>query len=117
MAKQKVSLTQADVKERTNSCHLTRYEMETTINFNEEEKEAYIYTYNKALIKKLDKYCLDFPKEYKLVREDKYGKHISKTYSIPKKRISFRGKSTRVMSEEQKIKCSERMKKIHNKNI
>ena len=38
-------------------------------NFNEEDKEASIYTYNKGLIKKLDKYCADFPKLYKLTRK------------------------------------------------
>lgn len=33
----------------------TRYEMETIINFNGEEKTAGVYTHNGALLRKLDK--------------------------------------------------------------
>ena len=47
--KQKISFTQKDVKARENSFALTGYERVTTFNFNEEDKEASIYTYNKAL--------------------------------------------------------------------
>jgi len=51
------------------------------------------------LIKKLDKYCEDFPKLYKLTKTDKYGKYISKTYSVPKEMISV--KFPTVLPEEQ----------------
>ena len=88
--KQTISFTQRDVKERENNFSLTSYERVTTFNFNEEDKEASIYTYNKALITKLDKYCQEFPKLYKLTKTDKYGKYISKTYSVPKEMISVR---------------------------
>ena len=88
--KQTISFTQQDVKERTNSFSLSSYERVTTFNFNEEDKEASIYTYNKALITKLDKYCEEFPKLYKLTNTDKYGKYIAKTYSVPKEMISVR---------------------------
>jgi len=69
---------------------LWEFERVTTFNFNEEDKEASIYTYNKDLIKKLDKYCQEFPKLYKLTNTDKYGKYIAKTYSVPKEMISVR---------------------------
>jgi len=88
--KQTISFTQQDVKARENSFALTSYERVTTFNFNEEDKEASIYTYNKDLITKLDKYCQEFPKLYKLTKTDKYGKYISKTYSVPKEMISVR---------------------------
>jgi len=88
--KQTIAFTQRDVKERENNFSLTSYERVTTFNFNEEDKEASIYTYNKALINKLDKYCKEFPKLYKLTKIDKYGKYISKTYSVPKEMISVR---------------------------
>jgi len=88
--KQTISFTQQDVKARENSFALSGYERVTTFNFNEEDKEASIYTYNKALITKLDKYCQEFPKLYKLTKTDKYGKYISKTYSVPKEMISVR---------------------------
>ncbi|OGH96554.1 MAG: hypothetical protein A2039_00575 [Candidatus Melainabacteria bacterium GWA2_34_9] len=88
--KKTISFTQQDVKARENSFALTGYERVTTFNFNEEDKEASIYTYNKDLIKKLDKYCQEFPKLYKLTNTDKYGKYIAKTYSVPKEMISVR---------------------------
>jgi len=88
--KQTISFTQQDVKARENSFALSGYERVTTFNFNEEEKEASIYTYNKALITKLDKYCEEFPQLYKLTNTDKYGKYIAKTYSVPKEMISVK---------------------------
>lgn len=88
LKKQTISFTQQDVKARENSFALTGYERVTTFNFNEEDKEASIYTYNKDLIKKLDKYCQEFPSLYKLTNTDKYGKYIAKTYSVPKETIS-----------------------------
>jgi len=84
---QTISFTQQDVKARENSFALTGYERVTTFNFNEEDKEASIYTYNKDLMKKLDKYCQEFPNLYKLTNTDKYGKYIAKTYSVPKEMI------------------------------
>jgi hypothetical protein len=62
---------------------LSRYEKETTITFNDEEKIAYVYTCNKSQIKKLDKYCVDYSDQYKLYRQDEY----SKTYTVSKKYI------------------------------
>jgi len=88
--KQTIVFTQQDVKARENSFALSSYERVTSFNFNEEDKEASIYTYNKALITKLDKYCQEFPNLYKLTKTDKYGKYISKTYSVPKEMISVR---------------------------
>ena len=88
--KQTIAFTQRDVKERKNNFSLTSYERVTTFNFNEEDSDASIYTYNKALITKLDRYCEEFPKLYKLTKTDKYGKYISKTYSVPKEIISVR---------------------------
>ena len=40
---------------------LTRYERETTINFNAGEKEATITTRDRAVIRKLDALATEFP--------------------------------------------------------
>lgn len=40
---------------------LTRYEQETIINYNEEEKTASIYTHNRALRRKLDRLAQERP--------------------------------------------------------
>jgi hypothetical protein len=115
--KVKLVLNQQDVKERTNTYALTNYEKETIFNFNEEEKTASIYTYNKALIKKLDKMCETHPKLYNLDKTDIYGKHISKTYTVPKKMISVRMPVERKpLTEEQKNKLRQRMKKMRTQN-
>ena len=58
---------------------LTRYEQETIINFNEAEKIAYIFTYNKKWQKRLEEHLGLIP-----VKDNGYG---GKEYVIEKKRI------------------------------
>ena len=41
--------------------NLTKYEQETIINYNNEEKTASVYTHDKALIRKLDKKLGEIP--------------------------------------------------------
>jgi hypothetical protein len=118
--KQTISFTQQDVKARENSFALTGYERVTTFNFNEEDKEASIYTYNKDLIKKLDKYCQEFPKLYKLTNTDKYGKYIAKTYSVPKEMISVKfpttlpEKQSNILNNMEKKRIEAAVLKQHN---
>lgn len=47
--------------------NLTKYEQETIINYNNEEKTASIFTYDKSLIRKLDKRLSEYP-DIKVVR-------------------------------------------------
>jgi len=96
--------------QNTNTQNLTAYEQETIINFNEEEKTASVYTYNNATIKKLDEYCLKYPELYQIEKERIYGSHVSKTYTIPKKYVSFR-KPT-ILTDEQKIVAIEKARKM-----
>lgn len=84
-----------------NIYNLTKYEMETIVNFNEEESIASIYTCSKALIKKLDTYCKKRPDIYKLDEVDS----PSKTYTFPKKYISLR--LPKVLTQKQKEHLSE----------
>ena len=83
----------------TGSKHLTLWEQETIFNFNEDEKHASVYTYQPSLIKRLDGFCKKFPDTFKCVKEDWYGKHLSKTYEFPKKHILIT--SPKVRSEKQ----------------
>lgn len=92
------------------SQNLTSYEQETIINFNEEEKTAAVYTYNKATIKMLDKCCLDYPDMFVLLKADVYGKHISKSYVIPKKYVKIR--KPKILSDVQRILAVEKAKKM-----
>lgn len=81
---------------------MTNYERETIINYNDEEKEATVYTCNKALMARMARLSKKHPDIFKLVAQDEY----SKTYSFPKKYASIR--NPRIMSEEQKAKVRER---------
>lgn len=65
---------------------LTRYEMETQINFNAEESTAEIYTRDKSVMLKLDRLVAAHPDVYSLIKSDDWGK----TYSCPKRLIGFR---------------------------
>lgn len=92
---------------------LTRYEMETVLNFNEEEQTASVYTHNKALRRKLDKLAQDRPGEWKLVRTSRDGKAAD--YTIPKEWI--RTHPPRVpapLTEEQKQKRREHLASLRN---
>lgn len=63
---------------------LSAIEKETIILFNESEKEAEIFTYNKSMIKKFDKYAQERPDEVKVVKIYDDG---AKKYIVPKEWI------------------------------
>ena len=48
--------------------NMARYEQETIISFNEEEKTAGIYTHNKILRQKLEALARDRPEDCKIGR-------------------------------------------------
>lgn len=75
---------------------LSRYEMETTVNFNMEEKEAVLYTRDKVVMRRMDKLVEEFPGIYRVTAET----DIDKTYRFPKKYAL--PKRPRVLSEEQR---------------
>ncbi len=89
---------------------LSRYEQETVVNYNAGEQTATVYTRDKAVMRKLDTLAADFPDTYSLIGQDE----VSKTYSFPKSYISYR--KPRKISEEQRKKAREQMKKINIKD-
>lgn len=88
--------------------NLTKYEQETIINYNNEEKTASIFTYDKSLIRKLDKRLAEMP-DMKLIRR---GEDFVE-YSLPKKwiKVAF----PRQYSDEQRAEMAERMKAAREK--
>ena len=88
---------------------LSRYEQETIVNYNAGEQTATVYTRDKAVMRKLDTLAADFPDTYSLIGQDE----VSKTYSFPKSHVSYR--KPRKLSEEQRKKAQEQMKKINIK--
>lgn len=83
----------------------TSYERETIINFNEEEPTANVYTFNRRLRNKLSKIAKENP-DCQIVKEtEDYTEFI-----VPKKWTKV--SPPRKMSEENKMKASERAKKM-----
>ncbi len=78
---------------------MTKYEMETIVNFTEAEDTASIYTYNVALKNKLARYAEKYPSLCRLTAQTEDG---SRTYEVPKKRLTIM--LTSPMSEERKEK-------------
>ena len=87
---------------------LTKYEQETIINYNNEEKTASIFTYDKSLIRKLDKRLAEMS-DMELIRR---GEDFAE-YSLPKKwiKVAF----PRQYSDEQRAEMAERMKAAREK--
>lgn len=83
--------------------NLTKYEQETIINYNNEEKTASIFTYDRSLIRKLDRRLSEYP-DIKVLRRDEDWAE----YSLPKKwiKVSF----PRQLSDEQRAEMANRMR-------
>ena len=95
---------------------LQKHEMETAINWDEEDKTAKFYTCSRKWITKLDKLCKKYPDTYKVIREIKIeGRTVSKEYIFDSHLVSVRTPSTRIISEEQKQAARERLNKMRNK--
>lgn len=84
---------------------LSRYEKETVINFNDEEKIAYLSTSQDAMKRRIRRLAEEHPNEVEITSEDKY----TLIAKIPKKYV--RVSPPRFVSEEQRIAAAERLKK------
>jgi hypothetical protein len=89
---------------------LTKYEKETSINMNDLDHTAEMYTCQSKMIKKLDKLCSKYPDDFKCIDQDEY----SKTYRFDKKYVSVR--APRVISDEHKEKLRNATKKARMNN-
>ena len=87
----------------------SKIEQETIINFNAAEKEAVVYTRDKAIIRKLDALVIEFPEVYKCIKET----DIDKTYSVPKQYVNY-GKPRR-LSAKRKEQLRSQISKINCK--
>ena len=63
---------------------LSAYERETIILFNETSEPAEVFTYNKRMIRKLERLAQKFPGEFRLKSNNGAG---GMTYIVPKNRI------------------------------
>ena len=91
--------------------NLTRYEQETIINFNEEEKTASVYTHNGTMRRRLEQLAQERPEDCRLFKTCHDGQAIE--YYIPKNWIKIR--PPRVASEAQKAAAMAALQKAKNK--
>lgn len=87
--------------------HLTNYERETTINFNETEAEASIFTHNGALHRKLEKLAQERPEECRPFRVSRWGEAVE--YIIPKSWLKIH--PPRILTDEQRAALAENARK------
>lgn len=91
---------------------LSRYEKETVINYNSEEKVAYISSSQDWMKRRIKHLAEKYPNDVKITSEDEY----TVMAEVPKKYIRFG--PPRVLSDEQKQAAAERLKnyrKLKNK--
>lgn len=89
---------------------LTKYEMETIYNYNQEEPLASCYTMDRALIRRLDALAQKH-KEITIVRE---GEGV-REYTFPKKWIKV--KTPRQLSDEKRQELKNRaLRNFHNED-
>ena len=86
---------------------ITRYEQETIINFNAEEKTATLYTRDPAIMRKIDALVIEYPDTFKCIGET----DIDKTYEMPKSAVTYR--KPRKISDDTRRNMSRRMREIN----
>ena len=87
---------------------MTRYEQETIINFNAEEKSATLYTRDPAVIRRIDTLVNDYPDTFKCIGET----DIDKTYEMPKSAVTYR--KPRRLSEKQREAARDRARGLNH---
>ena len=83
------------------------FEKETTILYNEADKECLIYTHQKKLISRLDKLCKQgLCKEKHFIN---FEGAVAKEYIVPKNWVSIRPPKKINFTEEQRKRAAERL--------
>lgn len=89
---------------------------ETCFGWQDDTQTCQLITFNKALLNKLDKLCKQYPETFKKTGDQIFDDiKEGSEYEFPKRLISIRTPTKKVMSEEQRQAASERMKKNQEK--
>lgn len=81
--------------------NLTKYEMETVVNYNAGGQTAIVYTRDKSVMCKLNRLVADYSDSNKLLNQT----DIDKTYSMSKSYVAYR---------KQREQARQRMTKINS---
>lgn len=93
--------------------HLSNYERETIINFNEAEATASVYTHNRALIRKLETLAQERPEDCHLEKTSHDGQAVD--YTIPKSWVRINPpRNAAPLTEEQKQQRREQLAKLRD---
>lgn len=92
---------------------LSRYEQETIISYNEAEKTASIFTHNKALRRKLERWAEERPEDCRLIRTTQDGQAAE--YEAPRDWLHiYPPRMVKPLTEEQKQQRREQLASIRN---
>ena len=86
---------------------VSRYEQETIINFNADDKMAILYTRDPAVMRKVDALVIEYPDTFKCISET----DIDKTYEMPKSVVTYR--KPRRISDERRSQLQKIMGNIN----
>lgn len=96
---------------------LTNAERETIITYDETPDAADVFTYNVALIHRLDELYESGNPDIKLIRAERFGGAENRTYKVPKSWIAVRPPRKVVMTEERKRELTEQLRRINSKAV
>lgn len=88
----------------------SRLEQETVINYNEEETEARVYTFNKSLQNRLQKLTVERPDECRLDPDQRLTGNGAAAFIVPKRWVKVAPPRKVIMTEEQAEAAKERLK-------
>lgn len=94
-----------EIKTSVPGYRLSLEERETIITFNELDTMAEIFTYNPALIRKLDKLIEERPDDVILIRAESINGIQLRECHVPKKWVKVN--ASRIVSEEERAKRAE----------
>ena len=87
-------------------------EIETTINYLQEDKTMTVFTAQRKWLNKLTKYADDPNSGVKIIYENADG---SKIFEVPTSWLKIHPPAKRILTEEQRLKAIERLKKARDK--
>lgn len=100
--------------EYKNKIKLSRWERETVININDEDRNASLYTCQKKMMDKMDRLVSEFPEIFVQINELVSGDEVlSKTYEFPKKYVDIN--KPIILSEERKEELRKQLERARKK--
>lgn len=86
-------------------------ERETIIRFDETQAPATVYTFNPAMIRKIDALTDERPEEVSCIKAESINGVEMREYTIPKKWVKVR--ASRILSEAEREKLAEVGRQLH----